>query len=227
MRLYVLVEGQTEKEFVEGVLKPHLEFFEVWIDKAIIVETSHDAFGRKRRGGGNWGKWRRDLVRVIRENPGTEVRFTTMFDLYGLPGDFPDVSQRPGDADTVRRAERLEAAMARVVDDHRLIPYIQRHEFEALVLASLDDLARICDGPAELKGVAALKAEVGPRCPEDVNEGRETAPSKRLERHVPSYRKTVHGPLAVGDNGLVALRQACPRFDAWVSRLEGLGRVEP
>jgi hypothetical protein len=38
----------------------------------------------------------------------------------------------------------------------------------------------------------------------------------------PSYRKTLHGPMAVGAIGLAALRAACPHAGAWLTRLEGL-----
>jgi hypothetical protein len=59
--------------------------------------------------------------------------------------------------------------------------------------------------------------------PEDVNDGAQTAPSKRLETLIAGYRKTVHGPPAVASAGLTALRTSCPRFGAWVTRLEALG----
>jgi hypothetical protein len=58
--------------------------------------------------------------------------------------------------------------------------------------------------------------------PEDIDDGTRSAPSKRLLTHVPSYRKTVHGPLATEDTGLAALRGQCERFDAWIALLEGL-----
>jgi len=94
MRLYVLVEGQTEEEFVKSVLVPHLWRRRIEV-RVSVVETSRDAFGRKRRGGGRrWGKWYCDLKRLTTEQHGGDVRFTTMFDLYGLPKDFPVVRAR-------------------------------------------------------------------------------------------------------------------------------------
>jgi hypothetical protein len=224
--LYVLVEGQTEFEFIESILEPHLRERQVWVSP-IVVETSRDAFGRKRGGGGRWSKWRRDLKRLTSQHPGNDVRFTTLFDLYGLPADFPSLEKYARDRDTVRRAQYLEEAMAVSVDDWRLVPYIQRHEFETLVLASLDVLAGLIDNPGELDGLARLRALLAQTPPEEVNDGKTTAPSKRLENLIPSYRKTVHGPLALQGAGLVALRKACPRFDAWVSKLERLGEKQP
>ena len=107
--------------------------------------------------------------------------------------------------------------MADTFEDRRFIPYLQRHEVEALVLAALDDLEPLLDTPEDLAGVASLRAELGDAPPEDVDDGPDTAPSKRLERSIPSYRKALHGPLAVEAAGLASVRALCPRFDRWVS----------
>lgn len=64
--------------------------------------------------------------------------------------------------------------------------------------------------------------EIGDRNPEDINDGVDTAPSRRLTSLVPSYRKPLHGPMAIAALGLPALREACPRFDGWVRLLESL-----
>ena len=44
----------------------------------------------------------------------------------------------------------------------------------------------------------------------------------RSTRAFPGYKKTFHGPMAVGAIGIPALRQACPHADAWLSRLEAI-----
>ncbi len=220
MRLQILVEGQTEDEFVKHTLAPHLGERNVWVS-TMIVETSRDARGRKRRGGGHWKHWLRDLRNLTRDGS-DDVRFTTLFDLYGLPDDFPEFDALVADKNTARRADAIAAAMARAVNDTRLIAYVQRHEFEALVLASLSALRSLVDAP-DAPAVDALSASLGNLAPEDINDGETTAPSKRLEQAIPGYRKTVHGPLAIHDTGLPALRRACPRFDAWIRTLESLG----
>jgi len=110
--------------------------------------------GGKRRGGGRrWGKWYCDLKRLTTEQHGGDVRFTTMFDLYGLPKDFPGLCEHASDRDTSRRATRLEETMAAAVDDWRLVPYLQRHEFEALVLAGLPALAGLLQDKDDLAGL--------------------------------------------------------------------------
>ena len=224
MRLYVLVEGQTEEAFIKRVLEPHLRQFQVWT-VPFIVQTSRTADGQKRRGGGHWRHWAKDLKRLSAEHPGGDVRFTTLFDLYGLPDDFPEISLHVSPNST-QRAHDLETAMANVIGDWRLIPYLQRHEFEALVLAGLSKLSLLLD-PSDQPGLNQLVAEIGATPPEEVNDGATTAPSKRLLRHLPSYRKPVHGPLVVEATGLDQLRARCPRFHAWVARLEALAPKQP
>lgn len=225
--LYVVCEGQTEEAFVKRVLAPHLRLRHVEAIP-IVVTTSRDATtGEKHQGGGRWKHWNRDLTLVMKQHGRrARVAFTTFFDLYGLPPDFPRLEAHSADGDTARRAGALELELAKVFDEHRLIPYLQRHEFEALVLACLDDLEGWLDA-GDRAGVATLRAELGSAMPEDVNDGPQTAPSKRLIRCIPGFRKTVHGVDACELAGLAKLRARCPRFDAWVAKLEALGEVSP
>ena len=58
--------------------------------------------------------------------------------------------------------------------------------------------------------------------PEDINDSPQTAPSKRILAAMPGYQKTVHGPLIACEIGLDPVRAACPHFDRWLKRIEGL-----
>lgn len=228
MRLYMLVEGQTEEEFVKRVLQQHLS--ERGISTVpIIVTTKRDRkTGEKRgKGGGHWKHWRRDLERLMGEHSGGNVRFTTMFDLYGLPRDFPKLEQLETLTDTVERADALEKEVYSALEDYRLIPYLQRHEFEALVLASLDELRGLLDAEGDIQGLEQLRNSLSGQPPEDINDGEDTAPSKRLASSIASYDKTLHGPLAVEAAGLEKLRKACPRFNGWMAKLEALAPSSP
>ena len=61
--------------------------------------------------------------------------------------------------------------------------------------------------------------------PEEINNNRETAPSKRILRIFPegSYSKTEHGPLIAESIGIDAIRAKCPAFNAWVGQLQAWG----
>jgi hypothetical protein len=225
-RLYVLVEGDTELAFVKRTLAPHLDSRTIWTTP-IEVTTRRDRRTRAKlgRGGGHWRHWKKDLETLIRTNRGADVRFTTLFDLYGLPDDFPDLDRYRLQQDTAQRAYLLETAMSDAIKDWRFIPYLQRHEFEALVLAVLDQLENLLEDKGDVDGLAQLRASVANLGPEDINDGEDTAPSKRLLSFIPSYQKTVHGPLVTEAAGLTRLRAACPRFSQWVEKLEALGET--
>lgn len=219
-RLYVVVEGETERQLISKVIGPHMRGLGIETSP-IIVETSRDSIGRKRKGGGDWTKWRKDILKIKNEHSGNDVRITSLFDLYNLPSNFPQLSACGSLASTILRAEKLEFAMAAEINDWRFIPYLQRHEFEALVLVGLDNLNALLD-PSEHHGLQLVRNSVQGLSPEDVNDGEDTAPSKRLQSNIPSYQKTVHGPLVVEEVGLAAIRATCPRLNAWVAKLEGL-----
>jgi hypothetical protein len=225
IRLYVVVEGQTEESFVAHTLARHLAGHEI-LATPITVTTRRDPITGSKigRGGGHWKHWRKDIRRLFL-NGAPNVRFTTVFDLYGLPHDFPQLEMHQGCSNTATRAELLEQAMATDLQDHRLIPYLQRHECEALVLAGLDQLRSVLDTEEDLAGLAALRADIGETPPEEIDDGYDTAPSKRLIRYIPSYQKTVHGPLVIDAVGLAGLRAACPRFDTWITRIERLSEA--
>lgn len=223
MRLFIVVEGQTEEGLVRRVLAPHLEGFSVWAVPIIVTTSRARGTGAKHRGGGRWAHWRNDLRRLSDQHRGDDVRFTTLFDLYGMPSDFPGYESLSAELDTGRRAAALEAAMLADIADRRLIPYIQRHEVEALVLVDLGPLAELVEPGPQSKGVEALRRDIAGLAPESINDGTETSPSKRLLRFVPGYRKALHGPLVVEAVGISNLRLACPRFNDWVRTLEALG----
>ena len=222
MRLIILVEGQTEEAFIKDVLKPHLDDRGVFTSATIVGKMTAQKRGHQRRGGGHFRHWKKDILRILGGDQSDGLRLTTFFDLYGLPQDFPGLEEHGRDLDTARRCLSLEAALAAEFNDRRFIPYIQRHEFEALVFAALPSLRGLLDASDDLAGLTRLEGVLSAISPEDINDGPTTAPSKRLLVDVPGFRKTLHGPLATADTGLAALRERCPRFDVWVSTLERL-----
>ena len=67
---------------------------------------------------------------------------------------------------------------------------------------------------------AAMEADLN-ECgePELVDEGPETAPSKRMMKHRSGYLKTSDGPNILADLGLAAIRGSCPHFDSWLTKI--------
>ncbi len=65
---------------------------------------------------------------------------------------------------------------------------------------------------------AAIRREV--KTPEEIDDRPQFAPSKRIERLFPGYRKTLHGPMAAKRIGLDPIRAECPHFSGWLAKLE-------
>jgi hypothetical protein len=87
-----------------------------------------------------------------------------------------------------------------------------------MVLADCNRLGEVMGDPgpaAELGRVVRLESS-----PEFVNDGIDTAPSKRIKKAYPQYEKTLHGPLVIADAGIDTIRSTCPHADDWLRRLE-------
>ncbi len=224
-RLYIVCEGQTEEEFVKLVLRDH--FCNITGAEAIPILPSNRVGSNRRRHKGGWTsyvKLRDVLYREMEEKHSDETWFTTMLDLYAIPEDFPNLSSVPAQPARDRVAALEAAFKADVVTDQlwRFTPYLQLHEYEALLLTDLEAIVRWMPDEAST-GLANLATDIDGLAPEEVDSGAETAPSKRIIRHFPSYAglKTSVGPIAAEDIGLDRLRAACPHFANWLTILEG------
>ena len=206
IRLAISVEGRTEEEFVKDVLAESLR---------PGVEPCPVLLGRARSGGAGGGNVRverlvSDMVRLRRSFDAV----TSLVDFYG----FRDKGDR-----TIEALEEylMQEIMARIRDETRVFPYVQKHEFEGLLfsdVAAFEVLPRVTGrGIEALAGVRRQFAT-----PEDINDDPEGAPSRRIARTVRGYRKRLHGPLVARKAGLMKIRTECPRFRAWLTRLEGL-----
>ena len=220
MHLIVVGEGQTEETFAGTVLRPHLNAYGIRVEPRQI-RTSQQ--GR----GGALSKERviRALSYTLRESGQTYV--TTMFDLYRLAPDFPGV-EAALTRDPLQKCAIIEAALADAVIEaserraDRFLPYIQPHEFEALLFSDVSSFAAV--QPEWRRFVGELqKARENAETPEHIDEGPDTHPSARLRVLLdPQYKKPLHGSRVAASIGLGRIRQECAHFDAWLTRLETL-----
>ena len=224
MRLHFVVEGQTEETFVNRVIVNHLGDFFV-VGDVHSVTTSRKQ-GKIFRGGFPLGKGydllKTDLTLWMKQDQKSDAVFTTMFDLYALPDDFPGFQDAMACTDPYKRVGVLEAAMQKDITDRRFIPYIQLHEFEALLLADPRKLE--CQYIDQSSAIDKLIKDVGSCPPELIDDGPTTAPSKRIIQYLPEYskQKTSTGSLVAEKIGLGTLRKKCPHFNDWLCRLEQL-----
>lgn len=234
IRLHITAEGQTEERFVKNVLAPFLGEREVWVDARCVLTSKHNRGSAEFRGG-----WRRtsayaaakkDICTWMKEDQNADARFTTMFDLYALPSDFPAFTEAKHESDPYRRVEMLENALADDINgelaDTRFVPYIQLHEFEALILADPEQLEwEFLEHEAPIRNLVDMVALEGGN-PELIDDGPCTAPSKRIISEIREYedKKATSGPLVAGIIGMKKLRERCRHFADWIEALAALGQ---
>ena len=224
-RVIVLVEGQTEEAFVRRLVAPMLGLQG--------VEISATTYGRRRSHGGvpRWHKAERELLRLVKEDSGRRV--TTMFDYYGLPSDWPGQEAVAGKPPSEKAKVLEQAMLGRIMDSLgadsggiRFLPYIQMHEFEALLFSEPVLLGEALSNDAQPQPtIHALQGVTGKfATPEEIDDGPTTAPSKRILSLAKHYQKVTDGNLVATRIGLPTMRQKCPHFDGWLRSLEAMGQ---
>jgi hypothetical protein len=229
--LYIIVEGKTEERFANQVLVPHLVSFAVCAYVSRVVTRGRRGGPEAQGGGRTYRVWKDDLTTWIKQQRHRpEAWFTTMLDLYGLADlsdGFPGYDTHGSCRDPQMKVAQLEQAWAHDIDFHRFVPHLQLHEFEALLMVDVAVLKRhFIEQSRQVDRLAAEIAATG-QLPEQIDDGLDTAPSKRIIRHVPQYerQKADAGSSAARAIGLPRLREACPHFGAWLTQLEGLARA--
>jgi hypothetical protein len=224
-RLLIHVEGQTEEDFVNELLREYL--LAKGYD-SVSARILGNARLRRYRGGIRlWPSVRQDIIRHLLEDKACIA--TTMIDYYGLPqtgaGAWPGRSEAAGLSAT-EKAGCVETALRNDLvgetgdrlNPGRFIPFVVMHEFEGLLFSDCSAFSR---------GIYRRRLEAGFQrirdqfaTPEDINDSALTAPSKRVRDLFPEYQKPLLGTLAAIEIGLDRMRAECPHFDGWLKLLE-------
>lgn len=214
----VLVEGHSEFKFVKEVLAPHLKRNGVFMS-AYLLEKPGQAGGDVK-----FARAQRDITSRFKQGSNTFV--TLMVDFYKIKKDWPGFDEAKKQATHKKKAEVMNAATLKAVSEmlpdlwveKRFIPYLSMHELEALYFSDPPTLAAKLG--VNLEEIEAVLRE---RCePENINDSEQTAPSKRLEGFSTRYKKTTTGIAIAQKIGIQKMRDACPLFNAWLTRIEEL-----
>ena len=214
-RLVIIAEGETEESFVNNILCP---FF---CPKGIY--NSIQCFKTKHSHGGmsKYSYIKKDILNIIYEK---DVVVSMMIDFYRLPSDFPGFNDLKVTQTHQEQANLLETRIKKDLEDSQnqlfdnFIPYIQLHEFEALVFASISGIDSLFER-SEMDYNGLMNVIQQYPNPEDINNHPDTAPSVRLKKLISGYNKVLHGIDIINTVGMAELLEKCPRFKTWIESM--------
>ena len=227
IEVYIVVEGQTEQTFVRDVLAPYMALKGIFLIAIRIGVPGHK--------GGNivFNRAQKDIDRLLQQRSDTYI--STMFDYFRIDSDWPglkdvkhkiqqgiklSVSEKAGILQTATLTE-VKSQLTDPEIEKRFIPYIQMHEFEALLFSDANILAdKIKVDVQKINMILAVYSS-----PENINSEPSKAPSKRLEELVSGYKKVIMGTVISESIGITRIREACKHFDCWLRRLEQIPRI--
>lgn len=220
--MHCIVEEQTEVKVFSELLVPYLS------EKAGIYVDIRITPAKHTKGGiVKFPILQQELRNHLLDS---DKIVTTFFDYYGIHKghQFPNYKKAKEDQSNSKiGAELLEQGMEQHLSDalklntRNFIPYIQVHEFEALLFSSDEGFEFQYDDPKILDELKRVRNRY-PN-PEDINDSHLTAPSKRLikilENHKQIYDKVADGEAIATIIGIETIIKQCPRFRQWVETL--------
>lgn len=211
-RLYIVVEGQTEQEFVNTLLRPWLNGYGILDVYPILIKTSKHGRG----GHVNAVHLMNTINGLLHESNDRDLVVTTFVDFFRIPNNMPGYASAMQFSDSVAQVESMERGLADEIHDRRFLPYIQRHEFEALVFSSNAGFEKYCDEDQFRRTASIVNSFQNP---EDINSSPENAPSMRLKAVIPNYDKVILGNVLALEIGIETILARCPRFSSWIDEL--------
>lgn len=210
-RVFIVAEGQTEQEFVNTVLSPYLRGFGIDNVTAVLIRTSKSG-----RGGFVNYQHLANTIKGLLKGISTDFIVTSFVDFFRMPNSMPNYTECVSKQSKYDQIQCLETAMYKAIDDRRFLPYIQLHEFEALLFSNNNGFEYLFD---DNLAVQTNQIVMNYDNPEDINSTPEGAPSKRILAIKTNYDKVTEGNLIALEVGINAMLKRCPRFRNWVDEI--------
>jgi hypothetical protein len=222
--IVAIVEGPTEQIFIRDIVTPHLAARNIFLTPIILSKPG------QKGGDVKFARAKNDIERHLKQRPDTYL--TLFVDYYGIKKGWPgrDLSDDERNAlSTAQKANRVNDATLQEVcrlfndyrPDSRFIPFIAMYEFEALLFSDPQILAdKLQVRKDAIDGILRECRE-----PENINDSPTSAPSKRLEGLSDRFKKTTTGITIAKEIGLLRIRDKCPIFNEWLTKLENPKRM--
>ena len=209
-RLIIIVEGQTEEEFINLVVAPYLKTASNVLD----VRSIKIATGASCKGGFvDYKHLKNDILKRIHES---DVIISMFVDYFGIPNNIPDYSSCMKQSGIDDKIRCLEDAIRDDVGYCNFIPYIQKHEFEALLFSSNIGFTGYFDEKIFNETQKIINQYPDP---EEINGNSDTAPSKRIKAIIRNYNKVVWGNIIALEVGIDRIMEKCQHFRSWINSL--------
>jgi Domain of unknown function (DUF4276) len=208
LKITIVAKALTEELFVKHVLGPQLAKpgRSVGVTKVTTVAGAQGANAYA------------DVVEQVRAHlAGDSDIVTTLLDYADAERSaWPSWEPSGHLSDPFQRASHIEAAMSHDIQDARFWPNLVVHEFEALLFSFPAAIADELQDPTKVAPLVAVAK--GLPSPEHIER-----PGRALKTVLGVvYRPSFHGPSIAERIGLPRIRVSCPRFGAWLARLEAL-----
>lgn len=224
IEVIAIVEGRTEQTFIEKVVQPYLA------PKNIFIRATQVSKPGQKGGDVRFERVKQDIAIHLKQRP--DIYVTTMIDYYGIK-EWPGIDGVPQNSSIKEISKYLnDQTLSALYKDlpprlqikNRFIPYMIMHEFEALLFSDSKILAQSLNID-EHKITKAIKTF---STPEEINNSRETAPSKRLDGFTATgkFAKTTTGIAIAIKIGVPCIREKCFLFNEWLESIENLIAVK-
>lgn len=219
-KIFVVTEGQSETNFVNRVMAPYFASRCVLIPNTVITKTDRK-HGKTYKGGvENYDQIRNTLLKTLAiSSKNKDSYVTTMFDFYRLPTDVPGVADVGKVNNPYEKVELIESAILKTegYDGNFFFPYVELHEFEAMLFS---DLTKLKETYFEYDLTDLEECVKVQSNPELINNGEETAPSKRIIKCIGCYDKANVGVDVLGKIGIDNIAEKCRHFSEWIKSIE-------
>lgn len=209
-RLYIIVEGQTEQEFVNSMIAPYMQQHGVYSVTPVLIRTSKTGRG----GFVNYEHLKNDARKLLCSKK-TDFVVSMFVDFFRIP-EVPHKERWEKKTTHIEQVKEMEGCIAEDINDPRFIPYIQLHEFEALLFSSNKGFDSYFseDNAKDTQHIIDTFNN-----PEDINTTPTGAPSKRLLAIKDDYDKVIEGNLIALEVGINDILAKCLRFRLWIEKL--------
>ena len=206
--IIIICEGETEVEFCK-LLNTYLGYNEYRIE------------ARNLGGNCNWERVKSLVKKSLKSNQSAFV--TTMIDYYGRKENtFPKQTEANVINNIRQKVDFCEQAMKDAIDSSlrdRFIPYLQLHEFEAMLFNNYEVFdSNFVDDECKKNEIQKILQQFPD--PEMINDSPLTSPSHRLEKIISGYDKIVYGNLLVESIELYNICEKNLHFKEWIDKIK-------